>query len=103
MRLSRHFATSAVLFLVVSAALVGCTTNSPTSSPTPTPTAPPAIAAPLDISAHVLAQEGLAIALASNVLQSQLLLVEGSYATAATACVALPQDGSDQFTEIQSR
>jgi hypothetical protein len=85
------------------AALAGCTAGGTTASashsatltPSPTPTVP----AKLVIAEHLVTQEGLAIALASNVLQSQLTLVEDALADGpVSSCTALTGGGAHRVT-----
>jgi hypothetical protein len=93
----------AALALTVAAALAGCTSAGPAASGSPTthssstPSASKtasAAQAKLDVAAHLVTQEGLAIALASNVLQTQLLLVQDANADGPVGCTALTGGGA---------
>jgi hypothetical protein len=80
-------------------ALAGCTaaTPSPTHSATGTSSASPstsAVPAALAIAERLVTQEGLAIALASNVLQTQLLIVSDASDDSPIGCTALSGGGS---------
>ncbi len=95
-----------VPFVVVAVGVVvlaGCTAGAPTPSgsarASATASARPAIPARLAVAAHLAAQEGLAIALASNVLQTQLLLVsDASNDAPVSSCTALPGGGAHQVS-----
>ncbi|MES2171458.1 MAG: hypothetical protein V4479_12175 [Actinomycetota bacterium] len=88
-RTLRLLTASAVLI-----ALAGCTAVAPSTSPTPTAGVTPAISPALAVAERLVAQEGLAIALASNVLQTQLLIVSDASDDSPTGCTALTGGGS---------
>lgn len=97
------------VLLLSAATLTGCVpaastsaTHSATSSSTATASAAPksTISADLLQAEHLVTQEGLAIALASNVLQSQLQLVQDALAEGpATDCTGLPGGGAHKLTQ----
>jgi hypothetical protein len=95
-RLTASVSLAALLAVV----LVGCTSTGPTTtgSPTPTRSAAPAIPLAENLAVHSVAQEGLAIALASNVLQTQLALVGYAGDSGPQACMALPGGGSSNLS-----
>jgi hypothetical protein len=78
--------------------LAGCTPSTPSKSPTPaasaTASATPGLPAALVIAERLVTQEGLAIALASNVLQTQLLIVSDASDDSPIGCTALTGGGS---------
>ena len=85
-------------------ALTGCTAagTAPSSpkDPTPTTSASPAVSPQVMLAERVVTQEGLAIALASNVLQTQLLLVQDSFSdSSSTGCTALTGGGAHRVSE----
>jgi hypothetical protein len=82
--------------------LAGCAsaTPSPSSTGTPAHSKAPGIPIALDVAAHSVTQEGLAIALASNVLQTQLALVEFSDSGKSGACAALAGGGSSDRSAL---
>ncbi|MDP9027893.1 MAG: hypothetical protein M3N46_10150 [Actinomycetota bacterium] len=91
----------AALALTVAVALAGCTSSGPAASGSPTTGSTPsasktasAAQTKLDVATHLVAQEGLAIALASNVLQTQLLLVQDANADGPVGCTALTGGGA---------
>ena len=58
------------------------------------------MSADLSLATHLVAQEGLAVALASNVLQSQLLLVQDATSDSpATNCTALSGGGAHRVSD----
>ncbi len=75
-------------------ALAGCTSAPPVQTPTATVSHAPAVPAALALAERLVTQEGLAIALASNVLQTQLLIVEDGSADSPAGCTALAGGGS---------
>jgi hypothetical protein len=89
--------------VVVAAFIAGCSavgatpTHHPSAKPSP---APPLVAPPLVLAEHLVTQEGLAIALASNVLQTQLQLVsDASDDSPLVACTALSGGGAKKVTD----
>jgi len=97
---SRAIAPIAALATIL--ALTACSAAGPTATGSATPTAhpSPAISEALDLAAHSVAQEGLAIALASNVLQTQLALVDYSGDSGPQACKTLTGGGSSSMPAI---
>ena len=94
-------AVAAIATLATLVLLTGCTASGPaatvtrSASPRPTPT----LDAKVAIAEHLVTQEGLAIALASNVLQTQLTLVQDALNDApATSCTGLTGGGAHQVT-----
>jgi hypothetical protein len=88
--------------LVAAVFIAGCSavTASPTHYASSTPSAAPVVAAPLLLAEHLVTQEGLAIALASNVLQTQLQLVSDASADSPTvACTPLSGGGAKKVTD----
>jgi hypothetical protein len=84
---------------VLAAALAGCTVSGPVASgspgTTPSASASPAVSAKILLAEHLVTQEGLAIALASNVLQTQLMLVQdASNDGPLTDCTAITGGGA---------
>jgi hypothetical protein len=94
--LSIALVATAALALAACTSAPGASPSSSGSHATPTPTATPASS--LEIATRVVTQEGLAIALASNVLQTQLLLVSVATADGPASCTALPGGGSHRTT-----
>ena len=82
--------------------LAGCTAVNPAGSGaagpiaslSPTSAPSPALSAKLALAERLVAQEGLAIALASNVLQTQLLLVQDALNGNPIGCTALTGGGA---------
>jgi hypothetical protein len=96
-------AITAGLAAALVAALAGCTATNPASSGLSSPIAtlspsatPPrtTLSPKLAVAERLVAQEGLAIALASNVLQTQLLLVQDALNSSPIACTALTGGGA---------
>lgn len=91
----------AALALTLAAALASCTsagavTSAPHSAqPSPTPSISPKIA----LAVRLVTQEGLAIALASNVLQTQLMLVQDSQNDGPIGCTALTGGGAHAVSD----
>lgn len=86
----------AALALTLAAALAGCTSAGSVASashsarPSPSPSISPKVA----LAERLVTQEGLAIALASNVLQTQLMLVQDSMNGGPIGCTALTGGGA---------
>ena len=86
--------------------LAGCTAPGATSgsvasaSGDAAPSATPTIDPKLVIAEHLVAQEGLAIALASNVLQTQLLMVQDALDPHPAQCLPLTGGGSHFLSDV---
>jgi hypothetical protein len=93
--------SAAAAAIAALALLTGCTAAGPTVTATRSASASPtpAVPAKLLIAAHLVTQEGLAIALASNVLQTQLTLVQDALNDApAASCTGLTGGGAHQVS-----